>query len=120
MAGHDHYFDAKANHQAAYDSLLTAKVFLRMSAFLEAEGDYVDVSDQMRHTLMKNPDALARSLMTRKSEEARARREAQNPQPLPQPPIKVYGKTPSIEICAHPRPTIRIQFGGLCHALLLC
>ena len=92
MTGHDRYFYANANHEAAYDSLVTAKVFIRMSAFLEAEGDYVNMPDDTRHILMNNPDALAKSLMARKSQEASARQVVKGPQPLLQHPTEVHGK----------------------------
>ena len=92
MAGYDRYFYSNANHEAAYDSLLTAKILIRMSAFLEADGDYVDVPDDMRQMLADNPDALGKSLRARKSDEARARQEAKcSPmsEPLPHKPTNV-------------------------------
>ena len=92
MTGHDRYLYANARHEAAYDSLMTAKVFIRISAFLEADGDYINVPGNMRHILMNNPDALAKSLMGRKSDEARARQGVKTPQPLVQIPSEVHGK----------------------------
>ena len=94
--GHERYFYSVANHEAAYDSFLTAKILIRMSAFLEADGDYVDVPDNMHHILAKNPDALGKSLRVRKSEarEARARPEvADKITYLLQQPSKGQGKT---------------------------
>ncbi|MCJ1308345.1 hypothetical protein MMC25_001998 [Agyrium rufum] len=44
-AGHDKYTFSDHNHEAGYDAFLTAKVMIRLSAFLEAEGTYLKTND---------------------------------------------------------------------------
>ncbi|MCJ1283647.1 hypothetical protein MMC26_002978 [Xylographa opegraphella] len=43
---HSKYSDLSIAHEAGYDSLMTARVFIRLSAKLEAAGHYVDSDDE--------------------------------------------------------------------------
>ena len=58
---HPKYISATPSHEAGYDSYLTAKVLIRLSAQLEAAGHYIDVpvGDEDDHTMPEERKSLS-------------------------------------------------------------